>query len=38
MTQFVGSPWARDDDVTLPSLFRALAYASIVETRRDKDD
>lgn len=38
MAQFVGSNWATDEDVTLPSLFRALAYQSIIDSHRDKDD
>lgn len=38
MTQFVGSNWTSDEDVTLPSRFRALAYQSIIDSHRDKDD
>lgn len=32
MAQFVSSNWTTDDDVTLPSRFRALAYQAIVES------
>lgn len=38
MTQFVGSNWATDDDVTLPSRFRALSYQAIVEPNENRED